>query len=207
MKPRQKEFTWTSDVAYAIGLITTDGNLSKDGRHFDFISNDIDLIETLKKCLNLNNKICRKKSGYLNKFSSFHIQFGNVTLYRKLIDIGLMPNKSKILGSLDIPDEFFFDFLRGHLDGDGYIKKYFDPVYKNSLRLYINFISGSLKHLEWLQMEINRLIGIKGYMRQNTRAFNLTYSKAKSIQLLRHLYNKQNLPCLERKRNLIKEFI
>lgn len=26
-------FRWSPEMAYAIGLLTTDGNLSKDGRH------------------------------------------------------------------------------------------------------------------------------------------------------------------------------
>ena len=193
-------------MAYAIGLITTDGNLSPDGRHFDFTSNDRDLIDTFKKCLGLENKIGRKKSTYTGKYA-YRVQFGNVRLYRQLVEIGLMPNKSKILGILKIPNKYFFDFLRGSLDGDGSIHKYFDPVYKKSLRLYVKFTSASLDHLTWLQKTIEKLLGVHGYIRINTRSFDLTYSKANSILLLKKMYYKEEIPCLERKFIIAKDFL
>lgn len=207
MHPKIKQISWSSNFAYAVGLITTDGNLSPDGRHFDFTSNDIELIETFKKCLNITNKISKKKSTYTNKYSAFRIQFGNVTLYKFLLEIGLMPNKSKKLKSLDIPDKFLFDFLRGHLDGDGSIKKYYDPVYKNSKRLYVNFLSASLPHILWIQKRIKKLLHINGFLRQPPRIYSLTYAKKDSILLLNHIYYENNLPCLNRKFIIAKEFV
>ena len=203
----QKEIVWSSDMAYAVGLITTDGSLSADGRHFDFTSNDRDLIETFKKCLNIRNKISTKRSGYTHKLSSLHIQFGNVTLYRWLVELGLMPNKSKRLGKLKIPDKFFFDFLRGHLDGDGSIKRYFDPVYPRSVRLYTVFLSASPAHIKWIKDKVQKLAGLSGFIRTVPRAHTVTFSKGNSIALFRHLYHKPNLPCLKRKFLIAKEFI
>lgn len=207
MLPKTKQINWSSNLAYVVGLITTDGNLSPDGRHFDFTSNDIDLIKTLKKCLNIRNKIARKKSTYTNKYSSFRVQFGNVTLYKFLLGIGLMPNKSKRLQSLKIPDEFFFDFLRGHLDGDGSIKKYYDPVYKNSKRLYVDFISASLPHILWIQKRIKILLHIKGFIRKRIKISSLTFSKKESILLLNRIYYSSGLPQLNRKFAIAKEYI
>ena len=207
MKPKGKEVIWTPNFAYAVGLITTDGNLSPDGRHFDFTSNDVQLIKTFKKCLNLKNKISKKRSSYTNKLSSNRIQFGNVVLYKFLLEIGLMPNKSKKLKSLKVPDEFFFDFLRGHLDGDGSIRKYYDPIYPKSLRLYVSFMSASFEHLLWIKERINKLLKINGFTRNITRAYELLYSKHDSILLLNNLYYGPDLPRLNRKFARAKEFI
>lgn len=207
MYPRQKEVIWSSNLAYCIGLITTDGSLSSDGRHIDFTSNDKDLIRTFKSCLNLKNRIYRKKSGFTGKMTSYRIQFGNVTLYKWLIKIGLMPNKSKRLKSLQIPKQFFFDFLRGHLDGDGSVLKYFDPIYPNSKRLYLNFYSASLPHLIWLKEEIKTLTGLQGSLSKSVRSYRLQYSKQASIELLDKLYYTLFLPCLQRKRVLAKEYL
>ncbi len=135
MRPKPKEILWSPDTAYAIGLITTDGNLSPDGRHFDFTSKDRDLVQTLKKCLGLINRIGTKKNSAGQVY--FRIQFGSVIFYKWLVNIGLMPNKSKRLKSLKILKHVFFDFLRGHLDGDRSIKRYNDPVYPKSIRLYV----------------------------------------------------------------------
>lgn len=40
MKPQGKPITWSPEIAYAVGLLTTDGSLSIDGRHIDFTSKD-----------------------------------------------------------------------------------------------------------------------------------------------------------------------
>ena len=53
------EIRWDPEVAYAVGLIATDGNLSRGGRHMSVTSKDRDLIETLRRCLRLSNSISR----------------------------------------------------------------------------------------------------------------------------------------------------
>ncbi len=201
------EIRWSNDLAYAVGLLTTDGNLSPDGRHFTFISKDVDLIKTFKHCLALKNKIAFKPSGYSNKIY-YQIQFGNVKLYKWLLNIGLMPNKSKVIARLNIPNRFFLDFLRGHLDGDGCICAYQDSVYPNSQRLYTRFISASLQHALWLQNRIFSLLEIKGYIKQHAKGtFELTYAKNKSKLLLNAMYYDESLPCLKRKHKIAKPFL
>ena len=43
-----EDIVWSPDLAYAVGLLATDGNLSSDRRHMSFISKDRDLVETLR---------------------------------------------------------------------------------------------------------------------------------------------------------------
>ncbi len=114
---------WSPNFAYAIGLIATDGCLSKDGRHIILVSKDVDQLNNFKSCLSLENKIGTTVSGYNGK-SYTRIQFGDVLLYKFLLSIGLTPAKSKTIGKLKIPEIYFFDFLRGVLDGDGYAYSY-----------------------------------------------------------------------------------
>ena len=56
-----KEYEWTPKLAYVVGLITTDGCLSPDGRHLTFTSCDKQLIETFKKILKLKIKLVKQK--------------------------------------------------------------------------------------------------------------------------------------------------
>jgi hypothetical protein len=205
MTIRLTEFVWSAELAYVVGLMATDGNLSPDGRHFDFTSKDYEQVALLKQLLNLDNRICQKPNGRGDL--AYRIQFGNVALYRWLLDIGLMPNKSKVLGSLAVPDAYFFDFLRGHLDGDGTISIYNDPQYPNSRRLYTRFLSASLPHLQWLQATLDRLLGISGAIDQKTRVWSLTLAKSDSLTLLPHLYYQSDLPCLQRKKAQLAEFL
>lgn len=207
MKPKGKPIEWSPEIAYAVGLITTDGNLSPDGRHMCMVSNDVQLLETFKNCLKIKNRICPKTSGYTGKESSYKIQFGNVIFYKWLLEIGLMPRKSKIIKSLKIPTEHFFHFLRGHLDGDGCIRIYQDKVFPNSQRIYLSFNSASLDHLKWLQNRIMEISELKGFIRAGTNVFTLSYAKKESLKLFPLIYLEKNVPCLLRKYNIVKSFI
>lgn len=199
---------WNTNIAYAIGLITTDGNLSKDGRHIIFVSQDMVLVKLFKKCLGITNKISVKTSGYSKKTGKYYFtQFGNVNFYRELLAIGLTPNKSKNISTLSIPKRYFSDFLRGHLDGDGTIRTYNDPIYPNSHRLYTTFMSASKAHIQWLQNQIEKIYGIKGRSRAVPRAWVLVYAKRESKILLPALYYNRQIPFLRRKKQLIESYL
>lgn len=207
MKPIRKErIKWLPELAYAVGLITTDGNLSKDGRHIDFTSKDLQLIKTFKKCLKLKNKIGLKTSGFSNRKYP-HIQFGDIVLYKWLLEIGLTPQKSKTIEKLKIPNKYFFDFLRGCFDGDGSCYSYWDPRWASSFMFYINFNSGSLHYLEWLSSRLKKLLKINGHLTFGKRAWRLNYAKKESKILFTKIYYKENLPCLKRKYRKLKNIL
>ncbi|MBI2337608.1 hypothetical protein HYU95_00315 [Candidatus Daviesbacteria bacterium] len=163
----------------------------------------IDQIRTFAQILGLNNKIGLKRSSYNPYGKYFQIQFGNVVLYRFLQTIGLTPNKTKTLGSLEIPDRYFADFLRGHLDGDGCTYSYFDPRWKNSFMFYTVFVSASKKHLDWIKDRIKKLYNVEGRITNHRAIFHLRYAKRSSLVILGRVYYKDNLPCLQRKRSKI----
>ena len=206
-------------MAYAVGLITTDGSLSKDGRHIDFTSADLQLLKTFIKCLSLKTKIMKKYSGHTPKKKCHHLQFSNIVLYNWLISIGLMPNKTYHLREIAIPREYFRDFLRGNLDGDGSIFTYIDRymVYKDKRytyhRLYTVFNSASFNHLKWIQLILEEILNIKGslksWVRKNSKTpiWKLKFAKKDSLKLLSWIYHKPDLPCLNRKRKIAERFL
>lgn len=210
---------WTNDLAYIVGLLVTDGNLSKDGRHINLRSSDKDLLQTFKNCLSLNNKIALSiNNGYAKK-PSYRIQFGNVQLYKWLLEIGLFPAKTYTIGGIKIPDQYFRDFLRGHLDGDGTIMTYQDKYgfyrgrqYINQ-RVYIKFISASKIHIDWLYNKIRELTLLKGSLatshpeKGKVPIWTIKFSKIESIKLIYWIYYKENLPCLQRKMLLAKQIL
>lgn len=202
IQPKEKaNRKWSPKLAYAIGLLATDGCLSSDGRHFDLTSMDIDQLNNFLYCLNLKNKIGKKTSGYSGKSYS-RIQFGDVIFYRFLLDIGLTPNKSKTLGVLKIPKKYFFDFLRGSFDGDGTFYSYYDPRWKSSFMFYTVFISASSKHIKWLREELFKKLRVKGHVTHDGRKIThqLKYAKKESVKILKKMYYHPNIVCLKRKR-------
>lgn len=190
---------WTANFAYAVGLLTTDGNLSPDGRHLVFVSKDIDLIRIFMNCLGIKNKISQKASGYSRDKSKkyYVVQFGNVKLYNYLKKIGLRPNKSKNIGTLFVPKRYFPDFLRGLIDGDGHIH-YFRHPESQFLQLNLRIISGSYLFLRWLEKYIYSYFGFSGRIRKVSRAYELNYYKKASTSILKKIYNVKT-PCLGRK--------
>ncbi len=200
-KNKNYKIKWSPEFAYAVGLIATDGNLSSDGRHLEITSKDLQLLNTFRRCLGLKNKIGLKTGGFSNKKYP-RVQFGNIILYRWLLGIGLTPHKSKTISKLKIPEKYFFDFLRGHFDGDGSCYSYWDPRWKNSFMFYIVFVSASRPHIDWLREKIKKLAGIKGHITQDggKNTWQLKYAKKESKILIYKFYHKENIPCLERKR-------
>ncbi len=200
-KPKGRVDTmWRPELAYALGLITADGSLSKNGRHIDFTSKDIAQLETYRSCLGIEEiKIGSKRSTHKNNVLYYRVQFGDVLFYQWLVDRGLSPNKSKIIQKVDVPGKYFFDFVRGEWDGDGTIYCSEDKRWKNSYVVSIAFASGSLEFLQWLQKEINRRIGTTGHIQENVRAMQLRYARKDSKKLFDAMFYDDDLPHLSRK--------
>ena len=139
-----------NNLWYVIGLIVTDGNLSKDGRHINVTSKDRRYLFYVKRALGLTVKVGRKsRGGFRNKIYS-NLQFGDVKFYKYLLDVGLTPRKSLTIGALKIDEVYFHDFLRGVIDGDGSINSW---IHKTNGREQwaLRIISGSRKFIGWLQ--------------------------------------------------------
>lgn len=200
------KIVWNANFSYAIGLITTDGNLSKDGRHINFTSKDLELIKTFQKCLNIKNKIGKKGSGSVKEKKYFNLQFGDVAFYEFLNSIGLIKAKSKTLRELDIPNAYFADFFRGCLDGDGNIS-----IFKHSEsyqpQLKIRLYSASPIFLEWIKQEVTENFKIKSGWIQPMYSKGISalcFGKKDSIIILNKIYYKGVESFLKRKYNIIK---
>lgn len=208
MKPLGKvKIEWSSDFAYAIGLITTDGSLSRDGRHIDLTSKDKEMVENFKRCLGIDNKIGRKARGGSTDKKYYRVQFGDIVFYKFLLSIGLGPAKSKTISALKIPNKQFRDFLRGCLDGDGNINVQSHPESKHP-QLRIRITSASEKFLVWLKIEIENRTDIKGgWVRPVRRAYELSYGKSDSIKFLTYIYYDSPKSYLTRKYLRAKPFL
>ncbi|MDD5155104.1 MAG: hypothetical protein PHF11_01295 [Candidatus Omnitrophica bacterium] len=212
-------YNWNSNLAYAVGLITTDGNLCKDGRHILFTTTDRQLANVFKGCLGIKNKIMMTSPSGFGRKNAYRINFGNVKLYRWLQKIGMVSNKMNFKGKLNIRGGYFVDFLRGHLDGDGSIFTCTDRymAYKGRRyvynRLYTNFISTNRRQIKWIRSRIKEILNIQGsltsYLKKDRKIpiWQLRFAKNDSLKLLHWIYYKPTLPCLNRKRKIAERFL
>lgn len=150
-----------ADLWYIIGLIVTDGSLSKDGRHINITSKDKDLLVTVKSALCLENKLGLKARGGETEKKYSVLQFGDVAFYRYLESIGIHPKKSLTLEAIDVPDKYFKDFLRGVIDGDGSINTW---IHKTNGRPQwcLRIISGAPIFATWIHREIQSQYSVVG---------------------------------------------
>lgn len=204
-KPKGREVVWSPELAYAIGLIASDGCLSGDGRHLFLVSKDLEQIKNFKRCLGLKVKIGIHRAGVRMKNRLYHrVQWGDVVFYKFLLSIGLTSNKSKTIGPLVIPDEYFFDFLRGSFDGDGSFYSYYDPRWKDSFMFYLTFVSASPPHVQWLQETIERLCRVTGHRtlsgKEGHKIGSLRYAKKEALIVLARMYENPRGVSLSRKK-------
>jgi|SRR3989344_135195 len=207
-KPKGKvKIQWSPNFAYAIGLLVSDGCLSPSGRHIIFVSKDREQLLNFMKALNIDIFIGRVDS--VSKQVK-RVQFGDVLFYQFLMSIGLMPNKSKVIGKVKVPDEYFFDFLRGSFDGDGCTYSYWDKRWRSSFMFYTTFVSASETHINWLQNKIQFHLGLHGHITHGgprNVLHQLKYAKAESLKLLRKMYQRRNCLYLSRKRLKIEKML
>ena len=210
------DIRWSPNLAWTVGLIATDGNLSGDGRHLSVVSKDRDLLETLRMCLNLGVAITPHSGGHGHW--ALRVQWGDRHFYDWLVGIGLTPAKSLTLRPLAVPDAVFADFLRGCVDGDGSVTVYVDRynTYKSERyvyeRLYVSLVSGSRGFLDWIQATVHRLFSLSGSITERRvegkhSFWTLRYAKSESIELLRWVYYSPTVPCLMRKRATAEPFL
>jgi hypothetical protein len=207
---------WSADLAWLVGVIATDGNLGRTGRRLSISSTDVQLLDTARRLLGLTNRVTRAPGGWGP--GGFRLQWSGGPFHSWLIDLGMTPRKSLTLGALAIPDEFFADFFRGCIDGDGTVLTYTDRSHtgKNSAyvygRLYVSLVSASPRFVEWIRRTIHRLLGLPGAVHvkrlpARRPVWVLRYAKAASIRLLRWMYHSPGVPCLERKRLKAQPFL
>lgn len=198
---RSIDTTWSSNLAYAVGLLATDGCIGKDGLWIDLTSKDKEQLENFNKCIGINIKIGIKNGGMGRK--SWRVQMKNKFFHEFLVSIGFTPRKSMTIERIMVPEKYFFDFLRGCLDGDGYTFSYWDPRWRSSFMIYTGFVSASQPFLLWIREEVETRLGIKGHItsaKKKNIYYQLKYAKHDSLKLLKSIYANKTGLYLKRKR-------
>ncbi|MEI8123693.1 MAG: LAGLIDADG family homing endonuclease [bacterium] len=199
---------WSPTLAYVIGMIATDGNLSSDERHISITSKDYSLLLQIRKVLKIDNKIGKKSRGGETEKKYFVLQFGDVNFYKFLESIGLTKAKSRTIPKLKIPNKYFYDFFRGCIDGDGNISVSFHPESKQP-QLRLRLCSASKDFIVWIKYSIHKIGKIKnGWIYTDKKSFHtLNYGKSDSIKILKLMYYNGVEIFLKRKYDTASGFI
>ncbi len=196
--------SWSEKSAYVLGYIYADGNVawnpSKGYQSLTITAAEKDK-DNLEKIRNLLSST--KPLLYSKKTKSYRLIANNKILCLKLMELGVVPRKSKIVTFPKcIPPDCLRHFLRGVIDGDGnifYLKRKRSPYF--SIRIY----SGSEIFLRDLAIAVEEKFGIPAKVKKaNNSTFGLEYSCSRGKRLGSILYSNANL-YMERKYIPFKE--
>jgi len=180
---------WSSEMAYVLGLVATDGSISRSGT-IALCVNDKDLLETVKKVMGSKHAI--KYYGHQEGLYSF--TFSRQSLIEDLSRLGIFPNKSLAINFPDVPDAFLIDFIRGVFDGDGSV---FFEKRSPDFPLRASFVSGSKNFIETLESRL-RTLGMpkRSIYQQKTKnaiSYMIRYAHEDSIKLFKLFYNENTM--------------
>src|SRR5258708_3881960 len=113
---------WGPDMAYVLGYFAADGCMyrnNNDSYYISFTSADLSLIAQVKKIMQVSNAIEIYQPRRKNSKLRYTLQIGSKRIFKRLLDLGLTPNKSLTLPFPEVPDAYLGHFVRGYFDGDG----------------------------------------------------------------------------------------
>ena len=192
-------------MAYVLGFFAADGNMIKNNRgaHFiAFYSTDFSIIKNVRNLLDSNHKISNKQKSKINKKwkDCYQLQIGSKEIFKDLIHLDLMPNKSLVLKMPRVPDKFLNHFVRGYFDGDGHVSpcRYQKNDRKNKSNTIITgFTSGSRIFLEGLLSRLKKIGITTGGSLYLTDGYHLCFSIRDSFKLYNFMYKNDNNLYLE----------
>jgi hypothetical protein len=115
----------TEPKAYFLGFLAADGYVAKSGKWIACCvsGTDFHILEEMRLAMGSGAPIAAKfsRGGYLNSKPQRVITFCSRKLVGDLASLGIAPGKSKNLTYPQIPADVERHFLRGLLDGDGWI--------------------------------------------------------------------------------------
>lgn len=191
----------TSNKAYLLGLILTDGCIykSRNSLCFSFGSKDLELVEFVKQELKSTHNI-----GY-RKFKNFYIlEIFNTYLCESLAKYNIIPRKSLIVTYPNHLNGYDKDFIRGCLDGDGSIV-YEKSKYWNSSRLRFQWI-GTFDLLHNIEKHLKQNLDLKKQkIHKYSSIYRLIYSSKQDNQRIYDYLYDSNGFYLKRKKDIFND--
>ncbi len=106
--------TWSDELAWLVGLVWTDGCLY--GNSIEICSEDPDLMEIVEAIIEQPGGVRPK-----NKGNAWRVVFTSKVVTDWFMSLGLTPKKSLTIEWPKIPTEWEASFMRGVIDGDGWV--------------------------------------------------------------------------------------
>lgn len=180
--------------AYYLGWIMADANISIINGQYSLklhISiEDSVLIDSFLFHIGSTNK-----TKFNEKLQSYYVSLTSKHMVEKLIDYGVVPNKSGKEIVPNIRKDLLNHFIRGYFDGDGTASC---VIWRNK-KVYRSGFCGGKKVLDTIQ----QTIGIYSKIYETNGTYQFLYGVDKTKKLYKFMYHNSNI-WLERKRNKLE---
>ncbi len=188
--------------SYVLGLLYSDGCVNKN--RIELTLSDKDIVYKVKTELKYTGNITSfDQSKYKETYkTSYSLIITSKILVNKLIALGCVPKKSKILLWPNIPSLSYPDFIRGYFDGDGCISTSWKTQQNRVpiLASYVSFV-GTEAFISKLQAYLLAM-SITSSIKSNSDVKELIIGGNNNLRILFHLlYSNPNSIKLERKYN------
>lgn len=149
------------DMAYVLGLIASDGNISRKENciTIELEKSDDYLLENINKITNNSRPLKyytykRNDSSTVTEVAKF--QTWSYKWKQDLSVYNIVPNKTHILQPPTfLKDEFYISYIKGYFDGDGSVYTDF-----NIKRCTVSFVGASKPLIEWIKNILINKYGI-----------------------------------------------
>ena len=192
----------TEEKAYFLGFIFADGSISNDEFFLDINEKDIEMLLRIREEIHSNCKITTRKKG--NSMMS-RIAIKNKVFCSSLSQYGIIENKTKMTSHLPvekIPKIFYKDFLRGLIDGDGWVIKTKQNLYK--IGYVTQYYSTALDFVEMLNSLLEEKWKNK-ILTPKDRYAIVNIQKQSIVKQVALVLYKGNKICLSRKFQMAQE--
>jgi hypothetical protein len=202
---------WNSNMAYILGFTCADGCVYQRTLSWELsnkFSSDKLLLERFSKEFNSNYRV-------EERLKSYRLRINSLFLIKDLEKLGIVPNKTKILKFPNVPKIYIRHFIRGFLDGDGWI---ITRVRKNSGKeICVGFSNGSRAFMNGLIHSLRNVLGISNFnLRERNKltkkgkvalTYQLEFYSDNANKIINFLYEGLNKEDLFLKRKFEKQLI
>lgn len=144
----------SEESAYWLGFLYADGSVKRDKNEISLVlqEQDLDSVIAFKNFVGNKNSIFEKEKMCKDGIHKYYgYSFSSNEVKQNLCNLGCVPVKTSILKFptiQQVPDYFIYDFVRGYIDGDGYIQFDFGQSrYRIIILGTYDFLSGLVKRL------------------------------------------------------------
>ncbi|WP_172797495.1 LAGLIDADG family homing endonuclease [Bacillus sp. FJAT-27445] len=107
---------WTNEMAWVVGLIVTDGNICPSNQSFSLSQKDPQLLGKIAKLMEFTGRPTKRADADL-----YTLTVCSKALKDNLCKLGITKRKSLTINFPECPQDYLPSFVRGIIDGDGYV--------------------------------------------------------------------------------------